>query len=156
MSKESCLGVLAGRKGWGCVYDRCRVRGTSGEEREPMDPSAGIRFEFAIQSRFNDIDGTLHGARFLPWHLELVVDLGYGERSSRDQQRRNNGPRGLGLRSSGSAAGCHPRRNAELRWQLPVRRGSVLRSAGWHGLNGRSANRYVSLAPAFSGATGTA
>ena len=31
------------------------------------------------------LDGTLHGARLLPRRLELVVDVGHGERSSRDQ-----------------------------------------------------------------------
>ena len=126
LSKEFRLCVSAGRESGGCVHDRWRVHGTGGEEREPVDASAGIRFELTVQSQLNDLDGVLHGGGFHPWRLELVVDVGHGERSARDQQRRNNGSRGLGLRSSGTAAGCDGGRNAELRRQLPVRRGRVL------------------------------
>ena len=36
-------------------------------------------------TQFHDVDGTLHGAGLLPWRLELVVDVGYGEGSARDQ-----------------------------------------------------------------------
>src|ERR1039458_3029697 len=180
-----------------------------------MDTPAGIRCDFTVQSQFNDFDGVLHVAGLLPWRIKLVVDVGYGERSPRAQQRRNNGPRGLGLRSSGAAAGCDDRRNAELRRQLPVRGGRVLRRdrkstrlnstllphtplfrstvlVAWDydhpvprpdvtiggmpsydgncqsgaggcyavragtGPMGDPPNRYVSLAPTFSGASGTA
>src|ERR1035437_5956388 len=105
-----------------------------------MDTPAGLRCDFTVQSQFNDFDGVLHVAGLLPWRIKLVVDVGYGERSPRAQQRRNNGPRSLGLRSSGAAAGRDDRRNAELRWQLPVRRGRVLGGGGGYWPEGGSAD----------------
>ena len=120
-----------------------------------MDASARIRFEFALRPQLHDLDGTLHGARFFPWGLELVVDLGYGERSPRDQQRRNHSP------SAWDYDHPVPRTDVTL-GGMPSYDGNcqlggtcyAVRTGG--GSMGDPPNRYVSLAPPFSGATGTA